>query len=91
MDPAEKNNDPKSIEYFLIEIHQAVSDTTTIVAITVDNRRLGYSSQGPSGISRRKPYLAAHSHFKGSGVRWRHFSPQHYVKGFEAQQYVQMR
>jgi len=47
---------------------QALAETTTIAAITVDNRRLGYSSQGPSGISPRKPDLAAYSHFKGSGV-----------------------
>jgi hypothetical protein len=51
-------------------IHGANShpDVTTIAAITTEDIRLGYSSQGPGGISQRKPDLAAYSHFKGSGV-----------------------
>jgi hypothetical protein len=40
----------------------------TVAAITVTDRRLGYSSQGPGGLYDRKPDLAAFSHFKGSGV-----------------------
>jgi hypothetical protein len=51
-------------------IHGASShpDTTTIAAVTTNDIRLGYSSQGPGGISQRKPDLAAYSQFKGSGV-----------------------
>lgn len=44
-------------------------DVITVAAITTDHRRLGYSSQGPAGLSRLKPDIAAYSHFKGSGVR----------------------
>lgn len=43
-------------------------DVITIAAITTDHRRLGYSSQGPAGLYRLKPDVAAYSHFKGSGV-----------------------
>jgi len=51
-------------------IHGANShpDVVTVAAVTVTDRRLGYSSQGPGGLTRRKPDLAAFSHFKGSGV-----------------------
>lgn len=51
-------------------IHGANShpDVVTVAAVTVDGRRLGYSSQGPAGLSKRKPNLAGYSHFKGSGV-----------------------
>jgi subtilisin family serine protease len=51
-------------------IHGANShpDVITVAAITVDHRRLGYSSQGPGGLHNRKPDVAAYSHFKGSGV-----------------------
>jgi subtilisin family serine protease len=51
-------------------IHGANShpDVVTVAAVTVTDRRLGYSSQGPGGLYNRKPDLAAHSHFKGSGV-----------------------
>lgn len=51
-------------------IHGANShpDVVTVAAVTVTDRRLGYSSQGPGGLARRKPDLAAFSHFKGSGV-----------------------
>jgi subtilisin family serine protease len=43
-------------------------DVITVAAVTVTHRRLGYSSQGPGGLYRRKPDLAAYSHFRGSGV-----------------------
>lgn len=51
-------------------IHGANShpDVVTVAAVTVTDRRLGYSSQGPGGLARRKPDLAGFSHFKGSGV-----------------------
>ena len=51
-------------------IHGANShpDVVTVVAVTVTDRRLGYSSQGPGGLYNRKPDLAAFSHFRGSGV-----------------------
>lgn len=51
-------------------IHGANShpDVVTVAAVTVDSRRLGYSSQGPGGLYRRKPDIAAYSHFYGSGV-----------------------
>jgi len=51
-------------------IHGANShpDVVTVAAVTVTDRRLGYSSQGPGGLHTRKPDLAAFSHFKGSGV-----------------------
>jgi subtilisin family serine protease len=51
-------------------IHGANShgDAVTVAAITVDDRRLGYSSQGPGALASRKPDLAASSHFVGSGV-----------------------
>ena len=51
-------------------IHGANShpDVVTVAAVTVTDRRLGYSSQGPGGLHTRKPDIAAYSHFKGSGV-----------------------
>jgi subtilisin family serine protease len=51
-------------------IHGANShpDVITVAAVTVTARRLGYSSQGPGALYRRKPDIAAYSHFKGSGV-----------------------
>jgi subtilisin family serine protease len=51
-------------------IHGANShpDVVTVAAVTVTDRRLGYSSQGPGGLHGRKPDIAAFSHFKGSGV-----------------------
>jgi subtilisin family serine protease len=51
-------------------IHGANShpDVVTVAALTVTDRRLGYSSQGPGGLHSRKPDLAAFSHFRGSGV-----------------------
>ncbi|MGE5256134.1 MAG: S8 family serine peptidase [Hyphomicrobiales bacterium] len=51
-------------------IHGANShpSVVTVAAVTVTDRRLGYSSQGPGGLYDRKPDLAACSHFKGSGV-----------------------
>lgn len=51
-------------------IHGANShpDVITVAAVTVTDRRLGYSSQGPGGLYRRKPDIAAYSHFKGSGI-----------------------
>ncbi|MBI1941255.1 MAG: S8 family serine peptidase, partial [Acidobacteria bacterium] len=51
-------------------IHGANShpDVITVAAVTVTNRRLGYSSQGPGALYKRKPDVAGYSHFKGSGV-----------------------
>src|SRR5881409_3088961 len=51
-------------------IHGANShpDVVTVAAVTVTDRRLGYSSQGPGGLHTRKPDLAGFSHFAGSGV-----------------------
>lgn len=51
-------------------IHGANSHPSvlTVAAVTVTDRRLGYSSQGPGGLYDRKPDLAGYSHFKGSGV-----------------------
>src|SRR5256886_10440530 len=51
-------------------IHAATShpDVFTVAAVTVTDRRLGYSSQGPGALYSRKPDLAAFSHFKGSGI-----------------------
>ncbi|UCF20648.1 MAG: S8 family serine peptidase [Gemmatimonadota bacterium] len=51
-------------------IHGANShpDVVTVAAVTVTDRRLGYSSQGPGGLYPRKPDVAAYSHFKGSEV-----------------------
>ncbi len=51
-------------------IHGANShpDVITVAAVTVTDRRLGYSSQGPGGLYSRKPDLASFSHFRGSGV-----------------------
>lgn len=51
-------------------IHGANShpDVITVAAVTVNDRRLGYSSQGPGGLHHNKPDLAAYSHFAGSGV-----------------------
>jgi len=51
-------------------IHGANShpDVITVAAITTDGRRLGYSSQGPGALYKRKPDIAAYSHFSGSGV-----------------------
>jgi hypothetical protein len=48
-------------------IHGANShpEVVTVAAVTVTDRRLGYSSQGPGGLYNRKPDLAAYSHFKG--------------------------
>src|SRR5216110_1917372 len=52
-------------------IHGANShpDVVTVAAVTVKDRRLGYSSQGPGGLHARKPDLAAFSHFAGSAVQ----------------------
>src|SRR3989449_5849847 len=51
-------------------IHGANShpDVFTVAAVTVTDRRLGYSSQGPGALYSRKPDLAGFSHFKGSGI-----------------------
>ena len=43
-------------------------DVLTVAAVTVSDRRLGYSSQGPGALYARKPDLAGFSHFVGSGV-----------------------
>src|SRR2546429_4789566 len=51
-------------------IHGANShpDVFTVAAVTITDRRLGYSSQGPGAVYSRKPDLAAFSHFKGAGI-----------------------
>src|SRR5207244_10970973 len=51
-------------------IHGANSrpDVFTVAAVTITDRRLGYSSQGPGALYSRKPDLAAFSHFKGAGI-----------------------
>src|SRR6266498_1852663 len=51
-------------------IHGANShpDVVTVAAVTVTDRRLGYSSQGPGALYSRKPDLAGFSHFVGSDV-----------------------
>ncbi|HVH68363.1 MAG TPA: S8 family serine peptidase [Gemmatimonadales bacterium] len=51
-------------------IHGANShpDVVTVAAVTVTDRRLGYSSQGPGALYSRKPDLAGFSHFTGSGI-----------------------
>ena len=51
-------------------IHGANShpDVLTVAAVTIDDRRLGYSSQGPGGLAQRKPDVAGYSHFLGSKV-----------------------
>ena len=51
-------------------IHGANShpDVVTVAAVTVTDRRLGYSSQGPGALYSRKPDLAGFSHFVGSGI-----------------------
>jgi subtilisin family serine protease len=51
-------------------IHGANShpDVFTVAAVTVTDRRLGYSSQGPGALYSRKPDLAGFSHFAGSGI-----------------------
>src|SRR5256712_8167318 len=51
-------------------IHGANShpDIFTVAAVTVTDRRLGYSSQGPGALYSRKPDVAGLSHFAGSGI-----------------------
>ncbi|MFN8558609.1 MAG: S8 family serine peptidase [Dehalococcoidia bacterium] len=51
-------------------IHGANShpDVITVAAVTVNDVRLGYSSQGPGGLYQRKPDIAAPSQFVGSGM-----------------------
>src|SRR5947199_656298 len=51
-------------------IHGANShpDVFTVAAVTLKDRRLGYSSQGPGALYSPKPDLAGFSHFAGSGI-----------------------
>src|SRR5207253_964325 len=51
-------------------IHGANShpDVVSVAAVSVTDRRLGDSSQGPGALYSRKPDLEGFSHFKGSGV-----------------------
>ncbi|HEV2669475.1 MAG TPA: S8 family serine peptidase [Gemmatimonadales bacterium] len=51
-------------------IHGANShpDVVSVAAVTVTDRRLGYSSQGPGALYSRKPDLAGFSQFTGSGI-----------------------
>ncbi|MBE0615078.1 MAG: S8 family serine peptidase [Burkholderiales bacterium] len=46
----------------------AHADVLTVAGCDVNNRRVGYSSQGPSiqGMPQQKPDLATYTHFKGS-------------------------
>src|SRR5204863_212120 len=55
--------DAQILDYALL-----TSQAGTVAAVTVTDRRLGYSSQGPGALYSRKPDLAAFSHFKGSGI-----------------------
>src|SRR5439155_764008 len=43
-------------------------DVITVAAVTVTDRRLGYSSQGRGALYSRKPDLAGFSHFVGSRI-----------------------
>ncbi|MGH7548121.1 MAG: S8 family peptidase [Gemmatimonadales bacterium] len=43
-------------------------EVVTVAAVTVTDRRLGYSSQGPGALYSRKPDVAGFSHFAGSGI-----------------------
>ena len=51
-------------------IHGANShpDVISVAAVTIRDNRLGYSSQGPGGLNKPKPDIAAYSHFEGSKV-----------------------
>src|SRR5919198_2135128 len=51
-------------------IHGANShpDVVSVAAVTVTDRRLGYSSQGPGALYPRNLDLADFSHFTGSGI-----------------------
>jgi subtilisin family serine protease len=43
-------------------------DVLSVGAIDVRGRRVGYSSQGPGRLARRKPDFVTYSHFRGSAV-----------------------
>jgi subtilisin family serine protease len=43
-------------------------DVTTVAAVTVDGDHLGYSSQGPAGLSHDKPDICGFSHFDAPGI-----------------------
>lgn len=51
-------------------IHGANShpEVISVAAVTVLRDRLGYSSQGPGGLSAQTPDVAAPSHFDGAGI-----------------------
>lgn len=51
-------------------IHGAagLGDVLTIGGVSVGDKRVGYSSQGPSSITLAKPDLCAYTHFAGSEV-----------------------
>ncbi len=51
-------------------IHGANShpEVITVGAVTVNDDELGYSSEGPGGLTSQKPDVAGFSHFAGSGV-----------------------
>jgi hypothetical protein len=51
-------------------IHGANShpDVASVAAVTINDEVLGYSSEGPGGLTHDKPDFAAFSHFAGSGV-----------------------
>jgi hypothetical protein len=52
-------------------VHGANShpDVVSVAAVTTDDRRLAYSSQGPGTISSRKPDLCSYTHFS-TGSAW---------------------
>ncbi len=51
-------------------IHGANShpEVLSVAAVTVNDDLLGYSSEGPGGVSAQTPDIAGFSHFDGSGV-----------------------
>jgi subtilisin family serine protease len=40
----------------------------SVAGIDLNNKRVGYSSQGPGRLTAKKPDFATYTHFKGSGV-----------------------
>ncbi len=51
-------------------IYGANSSThvTCVAGVTIDDVRLGYSTQGPGHLDENKPDISAYTHFQGSGV-----------------------
>jgi subtilisin family serine protease len=44
------------------------SSVLSVAGVTVDDVRLGYSTQGPGRLDANKPDICAYTHFEGSGV-----------------------